>query len=48
MGGGSRNLSRGELANKRLKQIQKIMNRHKRKKTLKKFNRRLNKTIKLH
>ena len=45
-GGGK--LSRGQLADYRLKHIQKLLNKQKKNKTLKKFNRRLNKTIKLY
>tara|TARA_B100000073_G_scaffold67031_3_gene49577 strand:- start:14473 stop:16224 length:1752 start_codon:yes stop_codon:yes gene_type:complete len=45
-GGGK--LSRGQLADYRLKHIQKLLNIQKKNKTLKKFNRRLNKTIKLY
>ena len=46
--GGGGKLSRGQLADYRLKHIQKLLNKQKKNKTLKKFNRRLNKTIKLY
>jgi len=45
-GGGK--LSRGQLADYRLKHIQKLLNNHRKNKTVRKFNRRLNKTIKLY
>ena len=45
-GGGK--LSRGQLADYRLKHIQKLLNKQKKNKTVRKFNRRLNKTIKLY
>ena len=46
VGGGK--LSRGQLADYRLKHIQKLLNNHRKNKTVRKFNRRLNKTIKLY
>jgi len=45
-GGGK--LSRGQLADYRLKHIQKLLNKQKKNKSVRKFNRRLNKTIKLY
>ena len=46
MGGGK--LSISEIADRRLKRIQKVLNNKRKRRTIKKSNRRLNKTIKLH
>ena len=45
-GGGK--LTRGQLADYRMKHIQKLLNKQKKNKSVRKFNRRLNKTIKLY